>query len=351
MQQANMLHEFEQRRQAVYREVAELRKNRDRVNQELAGLTEEFNSSSSQLEDATARVKALHTRFAVVEKKLKEVRTKTSLLRKKRSERGDEAAWLQREIERAEAALGLLGQNKEELGQRIVSLESGLKENSDALETAVRERQGISARVHECTLKREELSSEIARCLSTGVSEQDRIQTELNDITLLLMNRITERDSLKIALAEHSSAMTALRVRVSALDERRRALEEAKVLENRRADLKSSISELMNENELLKRKIEEQQGLLASREKKLNGLVGGNAQKEKSLADLEDKVGAYDNLVSYVQDSEGRLAALLLSKEQVSKDIDDLLAENSRLDSEIRLLEAKIKAMMDLAGS
>lgn len=351
MQQANMLHEFEQRRQVIYREVAELRKNRDRVNQELACLTEEFNSNNSQLEDAIARVKALHTRFAVIEKKLKEVRTKTSLLYKKRSERGDEAASLQKEIERAEAELGLLGQNKEELGRRIVSLESGLKENSDALETAVRERQGVSARVHECTLKREALSSEIARCLSAGVSEKDRIDTELNDITLLLMNHIMERDSLKNVLVESASALVALRERVSALDERRRVLDEAKILESRRGDLKSSISELMNENELLKRKIEEQQGLRASRQKKLDSVIRENTEREKSVAGLEDKVGVYDKLLLHIQNGQKRLAELLLSKEQVSRHIEDLMAENTRLDGEVRLLEGKIKAMMHLAGS
>jgi len=348
---ANLLHEFEQRKQAAYREVAELRQTRDRVKQELACLTEEFNSNNSQLEDTRARVKALNTRFAVIEKKLKEVTTETSRLRKRRSESGDEAASLQEEIERTNAELRLLGQRKEELGQSVLTLESGLQENLYAIETASREKQDILIEFNECKLKKETLSSEIARSLSASVSEKDLIETELNDIVLLLMNHIRERDSLKNVLVENASALAALRERVPALEERRMALEEAKTLVSRRADVNSSISELRKEIQLLGLKIEEQQGLRASREKKLEGLLSANAEKEKSISDLKDKIGVYDELISYIQGGQKRLAELLLSKEQDSKYIEDLMAENARLDGECRLLEGKIKAMIHLAGA
>jgi chromosome segregation ATPase len=346
-----MLNEFEQRRQVVCREVADLRRNRGRLNQELACLTEEFNNNNLQLEGARVRVKTLNTRFAVIEKKLKEVRTQTCLLHKKRSEGGDEVASLQKEIECTEAELRLLGQRKVELGQRILTLASSLQENLEALETSSRKKRDILTRIDECKLKREALSSEIASSLAADVSEKDRIDTELNDITLLLMNHITERDSLKNVLVENASALALLRERVSALDERRRVLDEAKTLESKRVDLKSSISELRKENELLERKIEEQKGLRASREKKLSGVVSENAEREKAIADLQDKVGVFDDLISHIQDSEARLAELMLSKEQNSNYIVELLAENTRLDSEVRLLEGKIKAMVDLAGS
>ena len=54
-QQADMLHEFEQRRQAVFREVAELRRNRERINQELARLSEEFNGKDVRLEECDSK--------------------------------------------------------------------------------------------------------------------------------------------------------------------------------------------------------------------------------------------------------------------------------------------------------
>jgi hypothetical protein len=116
-------------------------------------------------------------------------------------------------------------------------------------------------------------------------------------------------------------------------------------------NLDSSISELRKDNELLDRKVEEQQGLRSSRQKKLDSLISENAEKEKSVAGLEDKVGVYDKLLLHTQDGQKGLAELLLSKERVSKHIEDLMAENTRLDGEVRLLEGKIKAMMHLAGS
>ena len=228
-QQADMLHEFEQRRQAVFQEVAELRRNRERINQELARLSEEFNGKDVRLENAIARDKALNTRFAVIEKRLKEARTQTSLLRKKRSEWGDEAASIQQEIEYAEAELTVLGRRKEELDQGISTLESGQKENLDALETASGKKQDNLAQLDACKLQRKTLSSEIAACLATGVSERDSIDSDLNDITLLLMNHITERDGLKKVLAEKETAVAALRERVSVLDKRRQVLKEAKI--------------------------------------------------------------------------------------------------------------------------
>ena len=88
-----------------------------------------------------------------------------------------------------------------------------------------------------------------------------------------------------------------------------------------------------------------------SRQKKLDSLIGENTEKQRRLTALEDSVGIYDKLLFHIQEGQKRQTELLQSKGQVSLDIEALMAENTRLDGELRMLESRIKAIVNLADS
>jgi len=350
LQEANMLREFEERRRSVCREVVELRQRRDALKEDLARLSEEFKSSNSQLDDATAHLKAFNTRFAVTERRLKEARAKTSLLRRRRSEVSQETLSLLEEFAALEAELHQLEKKRETLGKGTVSLKAAIKETMEAMEAITHKKRQILVEIGEYELEREELVREIAHMLSIADSQRTRIESDLVDLTLPLVDHIAERNSIKNALNERAPSMAALRERVTDLEQRRRSIEDAKALESRRTFLKSTVSEVKREIESIEGRIDELQKLRSSKQKELQALSEGNAQRAKSISDIEDKVGLYDELISKIEKDEARLADLLRSNEMSVAQVEGLFTDSIGLESEHRQLEEKLKAMVHLAG-
>lgn len=358
MQEASVLRELEERKKRVSREVSELRGKRDACRQELARLSAEFDNSTTLLETSTARMKALHTRWVVTERRLRETRNEVSLLQRKRAQVTQETLAFQRELKELEEEQGRLEEEQQQLEQKrreltrgIASMETSLAAMHDSMEALKRKKQQSHTAVENSKAKRDALAAEISQKLSSSASRRDHLDVELNDITLMFMQHMVDRDRMKGSLDESTRLLSALRENVSTLEERRRSLEEAKTLEHARRSLQSALLELEKERESALRKLQEQKKLKAAREESLRNLIHSSTEKEKSIIILEKKVGPYLEVNSRIDTAQSRLAELIPSNDRDTREIEELFVENIRLEGECSRLKEKLKITLNLLGS
>lgn len=351
MRHNDMLRQFEERRQAICQVVTELRHQRDDFQKEHSRLSEAFETNSSLLEDAMARLKNLNTRLAVTERKVKVTRAETSLLRRKHSDISQDAVSLQMEAASLDAEFQELGQKKDRLHEEIASTEAARGGLLSTIDAVVLKKQRLLSQVEAYELKREDLSRQIARKLSATASDKQYTDADLNDVTAGLMEAIAARDFVRNLLSDSASAMAALRENVSSLERRRRALEEARDIDRTRKALSSAVSKFGQELESIELKIEEQQKSSDSRQNELNDLLTSNVERKKSIADLESKVGPYDDLISKIRLGESRLADLSDLNDRGISEIEDMFIDAIRLESKLGLLESKLKIIRHLTAS
>ncbi|MBW1675559.1 MAG: hypothetical protein JRF30_03310 [Deltaproteobacteria bacterium] len=335
----------------VHREIGELEVKLDFSKKELRALKAELNAATSDIEEESARLKSLNVNFAVTEKEVEDIQSELFLLSEKRSEIDDSVYLLQQELESMEAELEELIHKKGNVSGNIAEVELNMQQELNTLGTLEMEMQEILPAVERREAEKARISEEISDKLSRTSLERDKIESELNDLNISFMSRINERDSIKKLCSEREAGIAGLKEEIAFLRQKCSLLEEVKVLQNRRSSLKGDIETLESEAESTGLKMEERQKLLADKEEEFNGLSTANADRKNSIASLEKEIGVYDEVILKAKNAEDNAAESHGLNEEALSGVERLLADNWRLDSQLRLMDEKASRIVKTVDS
>lgn len=335
----------------VHREIAGLEEKLDFSKKELRALKAELNGATSEIEEESVRLKSLNVKFAVTEKEVEDIQNELFLLSEKRSEIDDSVYLLQEELESKEAELEELIHKKRNLSGNIAEGELNMQQELNTLGTLEMEMQEILPAVERREAEKGRLSEEISDKLSRTSLERDKIESELNDLNISFMSRISERDSIKKLCSEREAGIAGLKEEIAFLRQKCSLLEELKVLQNRRNSLKGDIETLESEAQSTGSKMEERQKLLADKEEEFNGLSTANADRKNSIAFLEKEVGVYDEVILKAKNAEDKAAGSHGLNEEALSEVERLLADNWRLNSQLRLMDEKVNSAVKAVDS
>jgi chromosome segregation ATPase len=349
-QQDSYLYELDARQTAVKLEVAELRKLHARARQDHSAMAQELQSIQEQFDREAGRLTALSTELAVVERQLKDTRNEILLLRRDLSGTKSKVVALDEEFANREADLSQLRQTGNRLHGEAERLESQEREAIAAIAAIDQKRRRLLSAIEQDEARRSRLVKEIEERLVLTEAEREGILGDLQDASITFLSRIVERDSVKEILAREEASVAALSEGVSRLDNKRRSLQEAEMLHQKRSALGTEISNLENQVKSVDLGIQELQKALAAGQTELDMVSRENGERRSTMSELENRVGPYDELVSKVTDAESRLSALRGMNEKGVKALDHSLTNNANLECELQVAQEKFNVLVKLAG-
>jgi len=334
MWQVNKMLEKEEK--DIHNQVAMLQKKFLSSGKKLTELNAELDDKNPKLEKASAQLKSLNREFLIAEKKTKDAQNRISLLRKKIPEMADGLNSLEKESKRTEAELQNLTVKRRDLSENIARIELSVQQTIDAVADIEAESQeALLSAIERCDTEKTRLSEEISEMLSKTSIEKEQGEEKLNDLSLDFAKRVSERDHTKGLLAERQRVVVGLKDGITLLEKKCSLIEEVIELGDKRNSLKTDIKKMEKKALTSSRKVKELQEALSEKEEELNTFSSENVERKDSIASLENEVGLYDELVLKVQDSENKLTESGTLVEQAVSGMKKLFIDSTRLEQQL----------------
>ena len=337
-----------------YQDMAELRKRRNALHKESSKLSEEMQLITPKVEKRIAQLRASGKTLAAVEKDVKDTQGKISLLIRKRAEMDKRAVFFQKElseIQTIEAEQTQLRHTNDELTTEIENKEGDIRVVSESIADFKAGMNEMIFQVAEQEAERDSLSKDIAQIMENTSLNRDKMEAELNDLSVDFVRKVGERDTLKERLSTIERETENINESIAGLEQKIQFLEEVKNLHAQRNTLRAGLEKQKTESLSLAAKREELQKTLSDKQKQHDALSTENAERKEEMISLEEQVSVYVGALSTAQAAKEEWSSSLELVEQSAEGLIKDLGEKIRLEEELRMVMKKADSLVQTFSS
>lgn len=337
-----------------YQDMHELHKRRGALHKKSSKLSEELKSITPQFEKRTAQLRTLRKDFEVTEKDVTDKEGEISLLRRKQAEMDKRSVFFQKElmeIETIEAEQTKLRHTNDALRTNIENKERGIREVSEIIADFEAEQQELSSQVAEQEAERDSLSNEISKVLDNTSFNREKIEAELNDLSIDFINKIGERDTLKERFSTIEGAVEDITGTITEFEQKIQFLKEVKDLQTQRNIIKAGVEKQEKESLSVAAKAKQLQEVLSDKQKQHDVLSTENAERKEEMISLEKQVAVYVGALSAAQAAREEWNSSFESVEQRAEGLIKDLGEKTRLEEELRMVMEKADSLVQTFSS
>jgi len=328
-------------------EIKQLQKKRDTLNSQLSNAKDKLNLMDSHLEKDIHQLKTLKRQYALTMNQIRSTDNEIFQLKKKLNALKEIAARILPEFESNQGKLNQLEQSREQQKTNIQNLKENIQQeqeqNKQLRQSIAKENEQLKTLL----ANKQQLSDDISSQLSKTELNQEKVESDLYEISEKYISRLNEKNQHEQNLSKLESEINLLKQKTNDYKIKLTELTRVKVLTKDLNAVNTKIDQHQKDSDLYDDKLATLKNSLANKKISLERITNENKHRNVQIQTLESTVGEYDKAMNEYNKIKGQDQQINDQLEKDIRTIRQILNQKNGMINDLKLSEEKVAIVVD----